>query len=60
MKKMEIEQMENLQGGLTAPGCSQAAGWLFGAGVGICLFPGLLPLGIALMASSSVGAMCND
>jgi hypothetical protein len=58
MKTMSLNQMEMVGGGKV--GCSQAAGWLFGAGLGLCMIPGLLPLGIAIAASSSIGAVCHD
>jgi hypothetical protein len=59
MKKISLQQMEMIKGNYNV-GCSQAAGWLFGGGVALCMIPGLLPLGIAIMASSSVGAVCRD
>ena len=55
MKKLEIMEMEDISGGVT---CSQAAGWLFGGGFILALVPGLLPLGITIMASSGIGAAC--
>jgi hypothetical protein len=57
MNKLELKQMEVIEGGVS---CSQASGWLFGAGLAFLLIPGLAPLGITLLASSSLGATCND
>lgn len=60
MKTITLNQMEMIEGGWKEPGCSQAAGWIFGAGIALCMIPGFLPLGIVIAASSSVGAACHD
>lgn len=56
MKKMEISQMENLQGGFEEPSCSKAAGWIVGFGSVLCLSGALLPLGIVITGAGVLSA----
>jgi len=56
MKTLSSIQMEAFTGGVA---CEQAAGWLFGAGLVMSFVPGLTPLGITLLLSSTTGALCG-
>ncbi|GAB3415259.1 hypothetical protein [Niabella aquatica] len=53
MKKIEMNQMEMVEGGKEQISCERAMGWLFGAGTVIAFIPGLFPLGIVLAAAGA-------
>jgi hypothetical protein len=59
MKVLHEDFLATVEGG-SGPSCSQAAGWLFGAGVGFLLIPGLQAVGATLILSSGLGATCRD
>jgi len=53
MKKIEISQMENLNGG--TPGREKATGLMCGAAVGLLFAPGLQPLSAAFGVGCAIG-----